>query len=79
MARTKSVVLTPAERKAALIEARAALKEAKTAVKAHKAEVKAYTAQRNKEEKAHTKTAKELESALRAAQNKVDSLTVKSD
>lgn len=66
MARPKSVILTPAQKKEALVEAKVALKAAKEAKKVLIAE-----------RKAHDKAGKELGKREVAAQKEIDTITGK--
>lgn len=66
MPRTKSVILTPAQKKEALIEAKAALKAAKEGKKALILE-----------RKAHEKAGKELGKREAAAQKEIDTIAGK--
>lgn len=74
MARKPSIVLTPAEKKAALIEAKAVLKAAQAAVKQLVADAKTVAKARAAEDKAQAALVKTAEKSLVAAQAGVDAL-----
>lgn len=74
MSRKPSVVLTPAEKKAALIEAKAVLKAAQAAVKQLVADAKTVAKARAAEDKAQAALVKTAEKSLVAAQAGVDAL-----